>query len=97
LATFEGLDYFMFENGQQHKLFYEILMDKGVITPFYPIYNADPRNLDDWLFVHNQMHEQLASTLNLDNPFQLLDSDWKVEEELDTRKEEETDRKSSTL
>ena len=56
-------------------------MDRGIITPLYPIYNADPSNLDDWLFVHNDMHQRLASTLNLDNPFQLLDSDWRVEED----------------
>ena len=77
----DGLDEFLFENAQQHKLFYEVLMDKGIITPFYPIFNADLANLDDWLFVHNEMHQNLASTLNLDNPFQLLDSDWKVEED----------------
>ena len=77
----DGLEEFLFENGQQHKLFYEILMDRGIITPLYPIYNADPSNLDDWLFVHNDMHQRLARTLNLDNPFQLLDSDWRVEED----------------
>jgi len=31
------------------------------------------------LFVHNQEHEKIASQLRLDNPFQLLDSDWNVE------------------
>ena len=77
----DGLDEFLFENAQQHKLFYEVLMDKGITTPFYPIFNAEPANLDDWLFVHNEMHQRLATTLNLDNPFQLLDSDWKVEED----------------
>ena len=77
----DGLDEFLFENALQHKLFYEILMDKGIITPLYPIFNADPANLDDWLFIHNEMHVQLATTLNLDNPFQLLDSDFRVEED----------------
>ena len=77
----DGLEEFLFENGQQHKLFYEILMDKGIITPLYPIYNAETSNLDDWLFVHNEMHVNLANLLNLDNPFQLLDSDWRVEED----------------
>jgi len=33
------------------------------------------------LFVHNQEHQRLASILGLDNPFQLLDSDWNVEED----------------
>lgn len=77
----DGLEEFLFENGQQHKLFYEVLMDKGIITPLYPIFNADTANLDDWLFVHNEMHVNLANLLNLDNPFQLLDSDWRVEED----------------
>jgi hypothetical protein len=31
--------------------------------------------------VHNQEHQRLASVLGLDNPFQLLDSDWNVEED----------------
>ena len=77
----DGLGIFLFENGQQHKLFYEILMDKGIVNPLYPITDLEFSNIDDWLFVHNQMHEQLANILNLDNPFQLLDSDWRVEED----------------
>jgi len=31
--------------------------------------------------VHNQEHVSLANLLGLDNPFQLLDSDWNVEED----------------
>jgi len=53
----------------------------GVATPFYPIEEANPDNLDDWLLIHNQMHESLAKILNLANPFQLLDADWNVEED----------------
>jgi len=60
-------------------LFYEQLADKGILIPQYPIIDADPENLDDWLFVHNQEHERLASQLNLDNPFQLINADWQVE------------------
>jgi hypothetical protein len=33
------------------------------------------------LFVHNQEHQSFATILNLDNPFQLLDADWNVEED----------------
>jgi len=77
----EGLGRFLFENGVQHQLFYEILADQGILVPKYPLIDADTKNLDDWLFVHNQEHERLASLLNLDNPFQLLDSDWNVEED----------------
>jgi hypothetical protein len=65
----------------QHKLFYEQLADKGILIPQYPLIDADPDNLDDWLFVHNQEHERLASQLNLDNPFQLINADWQVEDD----------------
>jgi len=75
----DGLGVMLFENGVQHKLFYEQLADKGILIPQYPLIDADPDNLDDWLFVHNQEHERIASQLNLDNPFQLINADWQVE------------------
>jgi hypothetical protein len=75
----DGLGEFLFENGLQHQLFYEILGDNGIAIEKYPIMDADTRNLDDWLLIHNQEHESLARTLGLDNPFQLLDADWNVE------------------
>jgi hypothetical protein len=65
----------------QHRLFHQIVTDTGVTYPKYPITDASPENLDDWLFVHNQEHESLASILTLDNPFQLLDADWNVEDD----------------
>jgi len=77
----DGLGLLLFENGVQHKLFYEQLADKGILIPQYPLIDADPDNLDDWLFVHNQEHERLASQLNLDNPFQLINADWNVEDD----------------
>ena len=77
----DGLGEFLLENGVQHQLFYEILADQGILVQKYPITDADISNLDDWLFVHNQEHQRLASILGLDNPFQLLDSDWNVEED----------------
>jgi len=77
----DGLGTMLFENGVQHKLFYEQLADKGILIPQYPLIDADPDNLDDWLFVHNQEHERLASQLNLDNPFQLINADWQVEDD----------------
>ena len=60
---------------------HEILGDNGIAVQKYPLTDADYDNLDDWLFVHNQEHQRLASVLGLDNPFQLLDSDWNVEED----------------
>jgi len=77
----DGLGVMLFENGVQHKLFYEQLADKGILIPQYPLIDAEPDNLDDWLFVHNQEHERLASQLNLDNPFQLINADWQVEDD----------------
>ena len=77
----DGLGEMLFENGVQHQLFYEILADQGILIPKYPITDADTRNLDDWLFVHNQEHEALARILNLDNPFQLINADWNVEDD----------------
>jgi len=77
----DGLGVMLFENGVQHKLFYEQLADRGILIPQYPLIDADPDNLDDWLFVHNQEHERLASQLNLDNPFQLINADWNVEDD----------------
>jgi hypothetical protein len=77
----DGLGEFLFENGVQHQLFYEQLADAGILIQKYPITDADTRNLDDWLYVHNQEHESLATVLGLDNPFQLLDADWNVEDD----------------
>lgn len=77
----DGLGLMLFENGIQHKLFYEQLADNGILIPQYPLIDADPENLDDWLFVHNQEHERLANQLNLDNPFQLINADWQVEDD----------------
>ena len=47
----EGLGRFLFENGVQHQLFYEILADQGILVQKYPLIDADTKNLDDWLFV----------------------------------------------
>jgi len=77
----DGLGEMLFENGVQHQVFYEILADKGTAIQKYPLTDADTDNLDDWLLIHNQEHESLATQLGLDNPFQLLDSDWNVEDD----------------
>lgn len=75
----DSLGEFLFENGVQHQLFFETLADQGILFDKYPLSDADPSNLDDWILLHNQEHERMASILNLDNPFQLLDADWNVE------------------
>lgn len=77
----DGLETFLFENALQHKVFYETLADNGIEVPQYPLGDADPNNLDDWNFIHNDEHEKLASVLGLDNPIQLLDVDFNVEDD----------------
>ena len=77
----DGLGEFTFENGVQHQLFYEILADQGILIQKYPITDIELSNIDDWLLIHNQEHQALATILGLDNPFQLLDADWNVEDD----------------
>ena len=76
----DGLGEMLFENGVQHQVFYEILADQGIAIQKYPLTDAETDNLDDWLLIHNQEHESLATQLGLDNPFQLLDRDWNVDD-----------------
>jgi len=77
----DGLQEFLFHNAIQHRVFYETMMRRGQATPDYPLFDADPKNLDDWLLLHNQQHEAVAKILGLDNPFQLLDADFNVEDD----------------
>lgn len=75
----ESLREFMFENGVQHKLFWETLTDTGAIIPHFPLVDLDISNIDDWLQIHQVEHQSFAAALNLDNPFNLLDTDWRIE------------------
>lgn len=75
----DSLQEMLFENAQQHKLFWETLTDEGLTIPAFPITEANPDNLDDWLQIHQVEHQAFAAALNLDNPFNLLDTDWNVE------------------
>ncbi len=77
----DSLGEFLFENGVQHRLFQQILMDAGQYVPVYPIIDANVDNLDDWLMVHQVEHQALANLLDLNNPFNLMDSDWNKEED----------------
>lgn len=76
----ESLSEFLFENGLQHKLFQETFMDNGESVPIYPLMDADTDNLDDWLQAHQVEHQYFASTLNLNNPFNMLDVDFNDED-----------------
>lgn len=77
----DSLQEFLFENGMQHKLFQETLMDQGIQVPVFPLIDADVNNLDDWLQAHQVEHQAFASLLDLNNPFNLLDVDFNKEED----------------
>ena len=72
----EGLQRFLFENSIQHQLFRDSFFDQGLIPPAYPLYDADPNNLDDWLLAHQVEHQFFAAQLGLSNPFNMLDADF---------------------
>jgi hypothetical protein len=77
----DSLQQFLFENGLQHKLFYETFMDQGIVVPSYPLMEASTDNLDDWLQAHQVEHQAFAGYLGLNNPFNLLDVDFNKEED----------------
>lgn len=77
----EGLKEMLFENGVQHRSFAERLIDAGFIVPRFPLIDADIEDLDDWLAVHQIEHQAFATILDLDNPFNLLDTDWNQEDD----------------
>ena len=75
----ESLGIFLFENGQQHRLFQQTLMDQGQQVPVFPITDANTANLDDWLLAHQVEHQAFAALLGLNNPFNMLDVDFNNE------------------
>ena len=77
----DSLGEFLFENGLQHQLFRDTFFRQGIEVPAYPITDANPANLDDWLLAHQDEHQSFAALLGLNNPFNMLDVDWNVEED----------------
>lgn len=77
----ESLDEFLFENGLQHKMFRETFMSQGIVTPAYDLFDANPDNLDDWLLSHSDEHTAFANLLGLNNPVNMLDVDFNVEDD----------------
>jgi len=75
----ESLGEFLFENGLQHATFRNTFMSKGITTPAYDLFDANPDNLDDWLLSHSDEHQSFASLLGLNNPVNMLDVNWNVE------------------
>ena len=77
----EGLQVFLFENSTQHQLFRDTLFEVGIAAPAYPLFDADPNNLDDWLLAHQVEHQFYAAILGLSNPFNMLDADFRKEDD----------------
>lgn len=78
----EGFNRFAFENAQQHQLFKDVLTtDAGIVIPSFPLYDPDPTDIDNWLLAHYQEHQAIASALNLDISINLLDTDWRKEDD----------------
>ena len=75
----EGFNRFLFENYLQHVLFKDVLAGANIVIPQYPIADADPQDVDDWLLAHQQEHQAISAALGLDNPINLLDTDWRKE------------------
>lgn len=76
----DSLQEFLFENGMQHRLFRDVLNSTGKQVPAFPLMEANPDNLDDWLLAHQVEHQSFAGYLGLNNPFNLLDVNWNNEE-----------------
>lgn len=75
----DSLGEFLFENGLQHRLFQQVIMDNGISVPVYPLIDAETDNLDDWLLAHQVEHQFFAGLLGLNNPFNMLDVDFNNE------------------
>jgi hypothetical protein len=77
----ESLNEFLFENGLQHRLFSNVLAESNVLGPAYPLIDVDVDQFDDWLQAHQVEHEFFAAQLNLSNPFNMLDADFRKEDD----------------
>jgi len=75
----ESLNEFLFENGLQHQLFRDYLAQQNVLGPAYPLIDVDVDQFDDWLQAHQVEHEFFAAQLGLSNPFNMLDADFRKE------------------
>jgi hypothetical protein len=75
----DSLNRFLFENQIQHSLFHSALFQQGLVSPSYPLIDVNLDNFDDWLQSHQVEHEFFANALNLSNPFNMLDADFRKE------------------
>ena len=77
----EGLQVFLFENSTQHQLFRDSLFEQGLKPPAFPLYDVDVDKFDDWLLDHQVEHQYYAAQLGLSNPFNMLDADFRKEDD----------------
>ena len=77
----EGLQVFLFENSTQHQLFRDRLFEQGLRPPAFPLYDVDVDKFDDWLLDHQVEHQYYAAQLGLSNPFNMLDADFRKEDD----------------
>jgi hypothetical protein len=77
----ESLDSFLLENGLQHQLFRDTLAQQNVVSPAFPLVDVDVDLFDDWLQMHQVEHEFFAAQLELSNPFNMLDMDFRKEDD----------------
>ena len=77
----DSLGEFLFINSVQHQVFRETFFAQGIQVPAFPLADADIDNLDDWLLSHQDEHLAFANLLGLDNPANMLDVDWNVEDD----------------
>lgn len=77
----ESLDKFLFENYIEHELFRQILGEQGIQIPAYPLADIDVDRFDDWLLMHQSEHQAFANALGLSNPFNMLDADFRKEDD----------------
>ena len=80
----ESLKEMLWENALQHDLFAKLMAQStNPVFPYgpprYPLAEADPDNLDDWLQVHYLVHRAEDELLGLETPVNMLDTDWNKE------------------
>ena len=77
----DSLNDFLLENGLQHQNFNNVLIDQGYQPPSYPLIDVDRDNFDDWLLTHQNEHLYYSSVLGLANSFNMLDADFRKEDD----------------
>jgi len=75
----DSLQGLILENGIQHKTIAETLMNLGTTIVRFPLMDANPNDIEDWLLAHQVEHQAMASALNLSNPINLMDTNWNDE------------------